>query len=416
MNLKKGRQFRQYDLAAQLQRLHIMKNRNLIKFTAATFLVFLLASPLFAQEGRPVGQAREHVTREVNGRTITVERPTMLKASEANFLKYQSDLQAILLSQKETAKMMHLDDRVNELLDPLLLQIPRLRFSDFPPDYAGFPDLAPLKAAVIGQQQATAQAIANAKSQAAQYVPTDAFPGAQYALNLCPLNPQPGEVLYAAGWVLIAAELVRDLALDACNETILAFVFGGNVRIACVVTDLVFAAARIIYYPIKFCDDDTIGGQLKGSNERTVFIKDQLAFSIDNDNANHALLTTQLTNAESHIITNDNNNKAALSTQVNAFQTLAVKSAIERNLAADPTTIAAVGLFQLPASRGGYLEVVRQTLIDAYNAQVAAAGAGVTVYNPSAELSLGATFTSQGKYREAYYYYRKAYRSVVKYP
>jgi hypothetical protein len=126
--------------------------------------------------------------------------------------------------------------------------------------------------------------------------------------------------------------------------------------------------------------------------------------------------TRQLTNAENHIFTNDNNNKAALSSQTSSFQTLTIRTAIERNLAADPATVAAVALFQLPASRGGYLETVRQTLIDTYNAQVAAAGPGVVIYNPANELSLGATFTTQGKYREAYYYYRRAFRSIVKYP
>lgn len=393
-----------------------MKNKYIVRFSFATFLTFLLASPLLAQESRQVGQARERVTREINGRTVTLERPITLEVTEANFVKYQSDLRAIILGQKEIAKMLHLEDKINEMLDPLLQEMPTLKFSDLPPDYPRFPDLTTLKSAVLGQQQMMAQAIANGTARVAQYLPTDPFPGAQYSLNLCPLNPQPGEVAYASGFVLLAAELVYDLAQDACNQTILAFVFGGNTRLACIVVDIVLAAARIINYPIAFCDNDTLYGQLKGSNNRTEYIKDQLAFSINNDNANKAALSTQLTNAESHIVTNGNNNKAALSGQIDAFQTLTVKSAIERNLAADPTTIAAVGLFQLPASRGGYLEVVRQTLIDTYNAQVAAAGAGVTVYNPSAELSLGATYTSQGKYREAYYYYRKAYRSVVKYP
>jgi hypothetical protein len=394
-----------------------MKNRNIVRFTAATFLTFLLAVPLLAQESRQVGQERARITREVNGRTYTIEVPVMLKATEANFVKYQSDLRAIILAQKEIAKMMHLDDKINEMLDPVLQQMPLLKFSDFPADYAGFPDLAPLKTAVLGQQQVIAQVIANGRAKTAQFViPTDPFPGADYSLNLCPLNPQPGEVLYAAGWVLLAAETVRELAQNVCNETILAFVFGGNFSIACVATDLVFAAARVIYYPIKFCDDDTLGGQLKGADARAEYIKDQLFYSINNDDANKAALSTQMTNAESHIVINDNNNTAALSSQTAAFQTLTVRSAIERNLSADPTTTAAVGLFQLPASRGGYLEVARQTLIDTYNAQVAAAGPGVTVYNPSSELSLGATYTSQGKYREAYYYYRKGFRSVVKYP
>jgi hypothetical protein len=401
--------------------LHTMKNSNSVRLLVATFLTFLLTAPLLAQDSRQAGSGREQVTRVMNGRRVTVERPVLLKATKANLEQYRSDLLAILIAQKETAKMLHQDRATNELLDPILQQLSTVKFiGDAPPNYPGIPDLTGLKNAVVGLQQAAARALANGTGNTKNYVPTDPFPDSQYSTNLCPLNQpgsaQPAEVAFYAGAALLAAEIVKDLAQRGCEQTLLAFVYGGNFKLVCIVTDLVFAAARIAFYPIAFCDNDVLYGDLKGSNLRTEYIKDQLAFSINNDNTNKALLSTQMTNAENHIVANDNNNKVALSSQTASFQALTLRAAIERNLAADPANVGSVALFQLPASRGGYLEAVRQTLIDTYNAQKAAAGPGVVVYNPATELSLGATFTAQGKYREAYYYYRRGFRSVVKYP
>ena len=89
---------------------------------------------------------------------------------------------------------------------------------------------------------------------------------------------------------------------------------------------------------------------------------------------------------------------------------------IESNLAADPTTTAAIGSFQMPDTQKGQLETVRQILMDIYAEQVAAAAGAVPVYNPAPELALGATLTAARKYREAYFQYRRAYRLIVKYP
>ncbi len=414
-----------------------MKYPNIVRFTVAALLTLLLSAPLLAQQSREAGRVRERVTREINGRAVTVERPIMLEATEANFEQYRSDLLVILAAQIETSKVMHLD--VVGKLESAREQALALKFSDFPEQSHGFVDLSSLKDGVTRQKDLITKAYASKKESVSQLatttlpithpndvpavytfnIPSDPFPGAVYSGNICPLNipdGQPAEVAYAAGIVLLAAELVRDLAQDACNETILAFVFGGNFRLVCLIPDAIYAAAKVAFYVTDWCCRDTVYAQTRGGYLAANYVKDQLVFSINNDDANKAMLSTQLTNAENHIVTNGNNNKAALSTQLGSFQTLTVRSAIERNMAADPTTVAAVGLFQLPASRGGYLEVVRQILIDTYNAQVAAAGAGVTVYNPSTELSTGATLTSQGKYREAYYYYRKAFRLVVKYP
>ncbi|MEP7336332.1 MAG: hypothetical protein ABI977_01080 [Acidobacteriota bacterium] len=390
-----------------------MNNRNTVKIIVAILITFLLNSALLAQASREVGQARERITREVSGRTVTVEVPKLLEPTQANFDRFQGDLLAILNAQRETAKLMNLAPL--DRLDSAILQVAALKLSDIGKSQIGMVDMSQLKDAVLEQKGLMAQMFANRASRTSQFSPTDPFPGAGYSV-ICPLNPQPPEVAFAAGFVLLAAELVRDIALRVCEQTQLVLGIGGNTRLLCIITDTVYFAAQLIYYPIKFCHDDTPAGQVAGSLERAQYIHDQLTFSVGNDDTNKALLSTQLTNAENHVVTNDNNNKAALSSQTAAFQTLAVRMAMEANLADDPAKITGNGLFQLPASQGGYLEVARQILIDIYNAHVAAAGPGVTIYNPASDLSLGATFTAQGKYREAYYYYCKGYRSVVKYP
>jgi len=390
-----------------------MNNRNLVGFIVITILTLLLTSPVRAQESRKLDQQRERVTREILGRTVTVEIPQLLEPTQANFDQFRNDLLVILNAQKETAKLMRIEPL--DKLDSAIKQVEALKLSDIGKMQIQMIDLRQLKEAVVQQKGLMAQTFANRVAGTSQFSQTDPFPGASYSL-FCPLNPQPPEVAFAAGFVLLAAELVRDIALRVCEQTQLVLGIGGNTRLLCIITDTVYFAAQLIYYPIKFCHDDTPAGQVAGGVERAQYIHDQLNFSITNDNTNKALLSTQLTNAENHVVTNDNNNKAALSSQTASFQTLAVRAEIEANLAEDPATLTATGLFETPASQGGYLEVARQILIDTYNAQVAAAGPGVTVYNPASELSLGASFTAQGKYREAYYYYRRGYRSVVKYP
>ncbi|MEP7336329.1 MAG: hypothetical protein ABI977_01065 [Acidobacteriota bacterium] len=357
-------------------------------------------------------QEGQMITAVLHGRTIRMARPRMLKATQANFEQYRGDLIAILNIQKETAVMMHLD--INDRLDSAIQQAAALQLSDIEALQQGIVDLSSLKEAVLQQKGLIAQTLANRAARTAQFSPNDPFPDAETA-SVCPL-PITTEAAFTSGLVLLAAGFAKALAADACNQIISVLVAGGNLALVCIITDVIYFAARIIDYPIQFCYNDGTSGQILGTFNRLEYIHNQLDYSIANDNTNKALLSTQLTNAENHVVTNDNNNKAALSSQTASFQTLVVRAAIERNLAADPAISFAVGLFQLPASRGGYLEVARQTLIDTYNARVAAAGPGVVIYNPSSELSLGATFTTQGKYREAYYYYRKGYRSVVKYP
>jgi hypothetical protein len=391
-----------------------MKNQNLVRLIFAAALILLLTAPLLAQEKKPV---RRQANGEVNGEPVPLEVPPENAPTEDNFNKYKSDLLTILTAQRSTLVVMHLTDpELLSQVDASIQEVQALSFSELGENYPGFPDLTQLKLVITNQQLQVAQAYARGGSVVKQFTPGDPFPETKYA-SYCPLSPQPPEVAFTSGLVKLVADQVYEISEDFCDQIQSILGVGGNFALACIVTKIIQKVATAIDYPIQQCHIDT--GNVAQSSaifSRLEYIHDQLDYSIANDNTNKALLSTQLTNAENHIVSNDNNNKTALSTQLNSFQALSTRMTIETNLAEDPAAYAATGLFETPASQGGYLELARQILIDTYNAHVAAAGAGVTIYNPATELSLGATYTAQGKYREAYYYYRRGYRNVVKYP
>ncbi|MBI1764025.1 MAG: hypothetical protein HYR56_21580 [Acidobacteria bacterium] len=377
-----------------------MHKQNVARLMTAVLLAFLLTSAVLAQQPQPT--------------PTPIPVPAVNAPTEDNFNRYKSDLLTILPALRAMMVTLGNPEMVSRI-DSGFQQTQAMSFATLGANYPGFPDLTQLKQAVVQQQHLLAEAYAKGVSRVVTFSPSDPFPPIKYA-SFCPLNPQPPEVEFSIGLTLAIAEGVREIAKDFCDQITEILGGGGNFSVACIVTEIIYFALKFADYPIKACHDDTNLVAADVLLERMRYLHDQLDYSIANDNANKAKLSTQLTNAENHIVTNDNNNKAALSSQLNSFQTLTTRMSLEANLAEDPTNYAGAGLFELPASRGGYLEVARQVLIDTYNAHLAAAGAGVTIYNPSAELSLGATLTAQGKYRDAYYYYRKAYRSVVKYP
>lgn len=397
-----------------------MNKRNIVRLSVATLLTFLLTLPLLAQEKAP---ARRQVTRKSNGRTVKTDVPPETPPTvppenaptEENFNRYKSDLLTILTAQRATLVTMHIDDLLTNV-DSALAEVQAMNFSELGENYPGFPDLTELKTAIQNQQQLVVQAYSRGGVWVSQFTPGDPFPDTKYA-SYCPLNPQPAAVAFTSGLVKLVADQVYEISEDFCDQITEILGGGGNFALACIVTKIIQKVATAVDYPIQQCHIDTGAvAQSSAIFSRLEYIHDQLDYSIANDNSNKAMLSTQLTNAENHIVTNANNNKAVLSIQLDSFKTLTTRMAIEANLAEDPASFSGAGLFETPASQGGYLEVARQILIDTYNAHVAAAGPGVTIYNPATELSLGATLTAQGKYREAFYYYRKGYRSVVKYP
>jgi hypothetical protein len=392
-----------------------MKNQYTAKLVVVMLLALMWAIPVLAQEKPKASRKPRIVTKVIHGRTVTMAEPMVLEKTEANFNKYRDDVLAILQAQKAT--MIRMGIPYEPRLDIAIQEATALRFSDIKAEQPGFVDMTQLRASIVDQQNAVNAALTALETRRAQFAPSDPFPVADWA-SFCAdsLMPQPPEVAYASGIALLIAEMTQQVAQNICDQALFVFGIGGNSKLGCIIPDIIYGVTRAIDWPIQQCHGDVMNAQVTGGFDRLKYLHDLLNFNIDNDTTNKMLLSTQMTNAENHVVTNDNNNKAALSGQLDAFQTLNLRMSIAANLAEDPATIAAVGSFETPASKGGYLELARQMVIDTYTAHLAAAGAGVTIYNPANELSLAATFTAQGKYREAYYYYRRAYRSIVKFP
>jgi hypothetical protein len=91
------------------------------------------------------------------------------------------------------------------------------------------------------------------------------------------------------------------------------------------------------------------------------------------------------------------------------FQAQHLRLQIEENLAAG-TNDAAIGQFELPASKGGHLELARAITLETIDKLQAA---GQNVRNARAFLAKGDQYRAAGKYKDAYDQYRQAYRTAT---
>ena len=105
-----------------------------------------------------------------------------------------------------------------------------------------------------------------------------------------------------------------------------------------------------------------------------------------------------------------NANEDTILSNISTFQNLSVRLEIERSLA-EYSQSAQVGLFQLPATQGGYLERARDLTSGAITAMTAA---GQTV-NPAAQmyLSQGNAYYANGQWTAAFARYALAYQLAV---
>lgn len=138
---------------------------------------------------------------------------------------------------------------------------------------------------------------------------------------------------------------------------------------------------------------DTILAELaKNTTIITDKIGDTGTLIINNDNQN-----------KTEIITNDNNNK-------NELRDLILRSQIEADLA-QPEGATPVALYEVPASQGGYLDLV-QAIVTQTIARIQAAG-GATGTALSF-LNTANAYKAAGNFKAAYDNYRKAYRAASK--
>jgi hypothetical protein len=122
---------------------------------------------------------------------------------------------------------------------------------------------------------------------------------------------------------LIVAEGVRDAAQNGCNEVIVAVGFGGNGRLACLITDAIYIGVKAATFDTTFCYDDYTGALTAANYNRLDHIHGDLeevkssnseSFNniINNAATNTTTLTTAITTAKNTIVNNDNSNTQSI--------------------------------------------------------------------------------------------------------
>ncbi len=109
----------------------------------------------------------------------------------------------------------------------------------------------------------------------------------------------PASIVLAADVTKFVADSVRELAQDACKETVVALGEGGNTSLACTVVDIVWIVAEAVDFGIHFCDDDLTGNVIDTNYARL----DDVHTDVNNVGST---LDTHLTNVDTHLTNVDN--------------------------------------------------------------------------------------------------------------
>jgi hypothetical protein len=94
---------------------------------------------------------------------------------------------------------------------------------------------------------------------------------------------------------------------------------------------------------------------------------------------------------------------------LSTFQALQLRIDIEENLMRNGIGSGAVGLYELPMAKGGYLELVRTIVTNDLAAEAAVKGPSATA---TSDLNTANTDFTAGQYKTAYQYYTKAYHDA----
>ncbi len=160
--------------------------------------------------------------------------------------------------------------------------------------------------------------------------------------------PVPTGVIIASDVIYFVAEGVRDVAQNACNQVAVAVVLGngggGNARLACEATDVIYLIAKALNQSIHFCDDDYAASVGQANYDRLGHIHDDIEDIKANDNTNYTnivsnattnttTITGAVTTAKTDIISNATTNRTTITTAITNAQT-AVITAGDANSAA----------------------------------------------------------------------------------
>jgi len=132
---------------------------------------------------------------------------------------------------------------------------------------------------------------------------------------------------------------------------------------------------------------------------------------INNDNTNTTNINNKIDNSKTTIINNDNTNATNIVNNANSntttLTTLSLRFMIEADLQ-QPDNAVPLALFETPASKGGYLELVRSIVAETYQHLTTLSAAQI-----NSALAQGDSYKAAGNYKAAYAAYKKAYKTAA---
>jgi hypothetical protein len=422
-----------------------------VRLAIATALTFTLMSMLSAgrvpaaslQEGGAKVAAPAPETLAAQLQQDGQERPTpsaedleSFRADLIRFVKAYKEL-AALAAPKEAQKFNGIETQLRKL-SLKQLSIIRSGMADFTVVGKTATRLSNsvAKSKLLGGKTTTALASVFETS-------SPGFPSADYPS--CGSTRTDDSIIDASDDALFVAEGVRDAASRACDEVVVIVGEGGNGSLACIATDAIYLAAKVINYGLHYCNDKIDAAEMGATYDRLTHLHSDLEASVANDNANKTAIINNDDSNKTAIINNDNTNKTtiinndntntanltALINQVKAdiivnanankdeLKNLILRTQIEADLATADNAVP-LALYETPSTtctpslanpptQCGYLDLVR-TIVKETIANVA----GPNAAKANALLAQGDAQKAAGKYKQAYLTYRQAYKTAAK--
>jgi hypothetical protein len=428
-----------------------MKTTQRSRLIAATLTLTLMCL-IFAGQAlaAPAEPTATPAAQAQNGQ----EKP---QAAPEELERFRADLIEFVQAYKEVAALSN--PKQAQKFNGFAAQLRKLSLKQLNTIRSGMPDFS-----VVGK---TAQRLHDsvAKSKALRSASAEplgkvyeansaGFPTADYPS--CGSTRTDDSVVDASDDALFVAEGVRDAASRACDEVIVILGEGGNGSLACIITDGIYLAAKIINYGLHYCNDKIDAAEQGSAYSRLGHLHSDLESSVANDNTNTLTITGAVTTAKTSIINNadanttniiandntnkttiinnDNTNAANLTTLVNQALTTIINNAnankdelknlllrtqIEADLATADNAVP-VALYETPGTtckpsvanpptQCGYLDLVR-TIVKETIANVA----GVNTAKANALLAQGDAQKAAGNYKAAYLTYRLSYKMAAK--
>ncbi len=145
-----------------------------------------------------------------------------------------------------------------------------------------------------------------------------------------------------------------------------------------------------------------------GTTTVTTAVGDGTTTILVNDNKNKKTIVDNDNDNKDTVVKNDNANKDTIVANANANKVELIRLKIAVDLSSTDGSVL-VGVFMLPAAKGGYLELVRAVVEQAITEL-----AGSSASQANSLLAQGKASESTGDYKNAYSSYRKAYKIAVK--